>query len=420
MSAAELENASVDHAAMAEPVLQGRWLTAARSTWIVVATGIVVLTAVGFVGGLRNWELFGSKSIHAAITAAGLPVTAVSVLGLLVPHVIYVAAGILIFARRSSDWRAMLFSLTLIAVTALRPLMAAERAVPGMAPVVEAAWLLALFLILTLLLIFPDGRLVPSWTWILMLTAVPTVIAISRPMRAVLLLPDPPPADAITGFRASVVVILIYFGTGFGAQILRFRSASRVVERQQIKWVGFALSALLITLLLGFAVPALFIDTHNAWFAWGMLATVPLFLFVPAAVAIAVLRYRLFAIDHIISRTLAYAALTLLLAAVYISVVMVLASPMAGRSNLAVAAATLAVAALFRPAQRSIQEMIDRHFNRRRYDLSRTIAEFGHRVQNETDPTQLERELVGVVQDILQPNTMSLWAMRRSARRSLG
>jgi branched-subunit amino acid ABC-type transport system permease component len=137
-------------------------------------------------------------------------------------------------------------------------------------------------------------------------------------------------------------------------------------------------------------------------------------------VAIAVLRYRLFAIDHIISRTLAYAALTLLLAAVYISVVMVLASPMAGRSNLAVAAATLAVAALFRPAQRSIQEMIDRHFNRRRYDLSRTIAEFGHRVQNETDPTQLERELVGVVQDILQPNTMSLWAMRRSARRSLG
>lgn len=258
----------------------------------------------------------------------------------------------------------MFFALALMTFTAFRPLSALERAAPASSPAVDAV------LIKHIPGLHPPVS-IPERPFCAIVDTIPHAAGntgrcdVERAHASGLMMPDQPSADAAGALRGAVAAMLVYIGTGIGAQIYRFQTASNVVERQQIKLVGFAIGTLLGTLLLGFAVPALFIDISNGWFAWGMLATVPMFLWVPGLVAIAILRYQLFAIDHIISRTVAYAALTLVLALVYTSTVVVLGPIVGGNSQASVAGATLAVAVAARPARRRLQDVVDRHFNRR-------------------------------------------------------
>jgi hypothetical protein len=139
---------------------------------------------------------------------------------------------------------------------------------------------------------------------------------------------------------------------------------------------------------------------------------------VPAAIGVAVLKYRLYDIDRVINRTLVYGVLTALLVAVYAAGVFVLGpllNPAGGESELAVAASTLAVAALFQPARRRVQAMVDRRFNRRRYDAARTVAAFSARLRDEVDLDTLSSELLLVVDQTMQPTTAGLW-LRPSAQ----
>jgi hypothetical protein len=140
-----------------------------------------------------------------------------------------------------------------------------------------------------------------------------------------------------------------------------------------------------------------------------------------AAIAVAVLKYRLYAIDHIINRTLVYGLLTALLGAVYAGAVLVLGQVFGGIStetpSWAVAGATLAVAALFQPARRRIQHTVDRRFNRRRYDTAKTIEAFSGRLRDQVDLDTLSAELLAVVNQTMQPTRVSLW-LRPSAERS--
>jgi hypothetical protein len=135
----------------------------------------------------------------------------------------------------------------------------------------------------------------------------------------------------------------------------------------------------------------------------------------PVAIGAAILRYRLYDLDRIISRTLAYGLLTLLLGGGYALVVLGLGQLLGQDSALVVAAATLAVAAVFQPARRRVQAVVDRWFNRRRHDAARIIEGFGTRLRDQVDLDTLTADLLGVVDQTMQPTRVSLW-LRSPAR----
>ena len=192
----------------------------------------------------------------------------------------------------------------------------------------------------------------------------------------------------------------------FVSLVLRFRR-SRGEERQQLKWFTYA-GALVPLTWLADVLPAPVGDIVSA---------API-VFLPAAAGIAILRYRLYDIDRLINRTLVYGLLTALLAGVYAGLVLVLGQLFGGVGkdppSWVVAGATLAVAALFQPTRRRIQAVVDRRFNRRKYDAAKTVDAFSVRLQDEVDLDALAAELLAVVDQTMQPTTASLW-LRQSA-----
>ena len=129
----------------------------------------------------------------------------------------------------------------------------------------------------------------------------------------------------------------------------------------------------------------------------------------PVAIGAAILQYRLYDLDHIISRALAYGSLSLLLATGYVAVVLILGGLLGRESSFSVAVATLAIAGFFQPARRRIQELVDRRFNRRRYDATQTIEAFSARVRQDVDLESLTADLLAVVDETMQPAHESLW-----------
>ena len=129
----------------------------------------------------------------------------------------------------------------------------------------------------------------------------------------------------------------------------------------------------------------------------------------PLATGAAILRYRLYDLDRIISRTLAYGLLTVLLGGGYAAVVLGLGQLLGRDSSLVVAAATLAVAAVFQPARRRVQQVVDQRFNRRRHDAARIIEGFGTRLRDQVDLATLTGELLAAVDQTMQPTQASLW-----------
>jgi hypothetical protein len=183
--------------------------------------------------------------------------------------------------------------------------------------------------------------------------------------------------------------------------VVRFRR-SRGVERQQLKWFTAAAFLLVAMFLLGAALTPVLGD------AGGWAITTAGFLGVAVAVAMGILRHRLYDIDVVINRALVYGGLTATLGGTYLGTVLLIGLAV-GRSGLAVAASTLAVAALFRPARSRIQALVDRRFYRRRYDAQRTLEAFAARLRDEVALEALDSELRGVVHSTMQPAHVSLW-----------
>jgi uncharacterized membrane protein len=202
--------------------------------------------------------------------------------------------------------------------------------------------------------------------------------------------------------QLALVVTTLAVVIDAGSLVVRFRRAHGV-ERQQLRWV--ALAAALVAPLLGVELAVVALGTP-ALLGW---ATTVGAAILPLAVGAAILRYRLYDLDRIISRTLAYGLLTVLLGLGYAGVVLGLGRLLPQGSSLVVAAATLAVAAVVRPARRHIQAAVDRRFNRRRHDAAQTIAAFSGRLHQQIDLDTLTTELLNVVEETMQPTQASLW-----------
>jgi hypothetical protein len=293
----------------------------------------------------------------------------------------------------------------------------ALRIAPGTVPgglltnwVAQWVWAPSVGLLVTFLpLLFPDGRLPsPRWRPVAWLSAFSIVLTCGLygvllwPLRAVV---DRDPFELLPAAQAIVVNAAAPFMLLCGlacltALAVRFRQA-RGIERQQLKWLLFAAAITVVILSL-----SLSLVVNRLWL-------LPLAPAIPVAAGIAILRYRLYDIDRIISRTLVYGLLTALLAGVYSGAVLILGQVFGGVKkdppSWVVAGATLAVAALFQPARRRIQAVVDRRFNRRKYDAAKTIEAYSVRLRDQLDLDTLSAELLAVADQTMQPTMASLW-----------
>jgi hypothetical protein len=288
-------------------------------------------------------------------------------------------------------------------------------------------WLLLIFPLLFIPLYFPTGRLL-SRRWrgvvalglgmcLLLMALAGLSTRLSRPDQAWSV------ANPI-GFMPERWGVAILPAWGLGlltltllslvSVVLRYRGGS-AVERQQIKWLlaGCAVFAAVYVVLV--AVPAARGDTAVSA-VWSLFFG-PSLLAIPASIAMAILRQRLWDIDVIIRRTLIYSVLTAVLALAYLGTVLVLESLFRGitgqaQNSLVVVPSTLAIAALFGPLRSYVQRAIDRRFYRRKYDAARTLAGFAARARDETDLERLSERLCGVVDETMQPASVGLWLKR--------
>jgi hypothetical protein len=281
-------------------------------------------------------------------------------------------------------------------------------------------WLLGLGLCVFVALLFPTGSL-PSrrwrpvaWAagaglagWVLGNAFAPTIMSASPAM------PNPVgvtgPAGRIFPAMATGSLLLIAF-TGLVAVlslVFRYRRA-RAAERAQLKWLVYACAlivvAILVTVLAEQIVgPGTAADNLQNAVGSGAVALVPV------AIGVAVLRYRLYDIDRIISRSVAYTVVTGLLVGIYAGLVLLATQVLHLRTPVAVAAATLVAAGLFSPVRRVVQRRVDRQFNRARYDADQITAAFAARLQDAVDLGSVRDDLAGVVSHALEPAYVSIW-----------
>jgi hypothetical protein len=273
------------------------------------------------------------------------------------------------------------------------------------------------------ILLFPDGRLpsrfwrVTLWIWgvLFAVLILATAVAIAGALGA-----HPIRVDATGGLAAvdhpggwfnvvqgPLIVVVTGLSLAFIArQVLSWRRATGE-RRQQLKWLASGATLSIVCLAVGGSLSSsgngptlLGVVSGLAWFGVAAL---------PVSIGVAILRYRLYEIDRIISRTLAYAIVTGLLVGLYAGLVLLATEVLRFSSPVAVAASTLVAAALFNPVRRRVQHAVDRRFNRARYDAEQMVKTFAARLQDAVDPDTVRADLTGVVHTALEPTHVSVW-----------
>ena len=292
------------------------------------------------------------------------------------------------------------------------------------------SWLWLIFPLLFVILYFPTGRLPsPRWRWVrtLGLGLVVYFMVVSALLPELNAPGEPPPwtvpnpigvVSLAFSMPVWIALLLTTVVASVASLFVRFRRADPV-ERSQLKWLLYAGGVFLIVYAgAGFASNL----SGNDLFEIALFLSI---LSLPAAIAIAILRYRLYDINVVIRKTLVYTAVTALLALVYFGSVVLLqrlVSALTGieQSPLAVVVSTLAIAALFTPLRRRIQDAVDRRFYRKKYDAQQVLAQFALTARDETDLDALTAELAQVVQETLQPEQVSVWLRRPGGSPAVG
>jgi len=370
------------------------------------------------------WALFLAMGVGSAVVTAVLRGGAGSFSDhlIMLPFLLFATVGAIVASRRPENRLGWLYLAigVLATFTAMgEALQYAEFPASGVARVLfellwvltNAAWYPTLALIVTLAILwFPDGRPPsPRWRWVEIGVGVGTAVV----MVAFSLAPGPlngkgspdnpigiRGAEPVLGLLqgAAGLLLFVLIGASITAFVMRFRR-SRGVERQQLKW--FLASA--VFLGIGITIDIVLQPESDVLFAIATSA-------VPLAAGIAITRYHLYDLDRLISRTIAYLAVSAVLVAVYAGIVVGIGA-LTGRTDspVLIAGATLAVAALVRPVLRRVKGAIDRRFNRRRYDAQLALEAFAAGLRDEIALEQVRGHLLGTVRDTMQPSTATVW-----------
>jgi hypothetical protein len=328
---------------------------------------------------------------------------------------VFLAVGALIFWRKSDEWLGLFVSLVLvifgsfgIADSLAGTFLTAQT--PGALKLLYLLILLQWPALGALLLTFPTGRFVPRWSWVVVLFWLLQDWFFTF--------------GNIGNWPLGLIAadFLLVLGSTAGIQVYRYRRVYTHVQRQQTKWLVYALSVYGVVIVLFLAIGGLepaFSQPDSPYHLARATLTILFFTLIPLSIGIAILRYRLWDIDVIINRTLVYGTLTVLLAVVYFGLIFglqYLLRGFIGQNNaIAIVISTLAIAALFQPLRQRIQAIIDRRFYRRKYDAAKIVEAFSATLRNEVDLNQLREHLITVVQETMQPEHISLW-LRRSAK----
>ena len=383
------------------------------TTWLAVLAGLLVLSALAM-APLAVLSHLGFDSLNALVI--GLPCGLV---------------GILVARRQPANplgWLLVAIALCLMVSTdgseyALLRYRLGDQQLPlGVAAIaLNQLWGAGLELLGLVVLLFPDGRLSSAWwrgalwayvgvyVFSMVILAVATAQAvIGRPFQ-VDVNGGLKITDDASGWYGAVanplqLIILLFIVAFIGRQVLSWRRSSGE-RRQQLKWLAsgavvVVASAFLTSSHSAFPAGAWQLVTSLAWFGFAAL---------PVSIGVAILKYRLYDIDRIISRTLAYALVTGLLVGVYAGLVLLAIQVLRFSSPVAVAASTLVAAALFAPVRSKVQRAVDRRFNRARYDADRIVAAFSDRLKDAVDLAAVRADLASVTYQALEPAHVSVW-----------
>jgi hypothetical protein len=372
-----------------------------------------------------------------ALVVAGVIVGAPSGFGVFW-YVPYAGVGALLVVRRPSTsigWILLglgwCLAMATITVNATARQFAAGSVGPvtaGVAVITSLAGTTGFVLFGLLAIVFPSGRM-PSGRWrrpaqlvvaagfaTVAVSAVmpyisvnvwgaPTSIPVRNPAA---LLPDLGIWQIITPDDVIVPVIVLLIASTVSV-VARFRRATGV-ERQQLRWFTAALAFVVLAVVAGFVIASLVPGAMESGVAW--LGAIVAFPCVAIAVGIAVLRYRLYEIDRIVSRTIGWAIVTGVLVSVFAAGVVLLQAvlaPFTQENTIAVAASTLIAFALFQPLRRRVQHAVDRRFDRARYDGEQTVQAFSGRLRHETDLARAATALLATASDSVHPTTAGVW-----------
>lgn len=410
---------------------RGRWLAVARVIWLalfLLNLGLFVVSLVQQLPTLlhpcatRTCLLTPVQAGSLERMGIGVGAFAAYYVGMFTLVAVAGAViALLLFLRRRDDWFTLVVGLFLLyPINSFVSTGVSLQGTGGLAvlPVLvvsEASYY-------AVLLLFPDGRFVPRWAWLLLVVWVVWWAGY----------------NVGNSISSQFGWLAIYYPIGYlcalAIQIYRYRRTSSVRQQQQTKWVvlGFAV-ALLTNVLYWIIVPfimaplALGISeaalSSTVYYTAGAPIEELAWLALPVSVAIAIQRYQLFDVDVLIRRALVYTALTAILAAVYFGVIVGaqaavgMVDHQALHSPIILVGSTLLIAGLFTPLQRGIQAAIDRRFYRSKYDAARALEAFAVNLRTDLDLSELRAHLLTVVQETMEPESVSLWLVDPSTLR---
>jgi hypothetical protein len=361
----------------------------------------------GWTLAFRAPRIIDYPGVMDLLIAQGIPVEGMMFVGLVMPVLLAAVVAIVIFLGRRDDRIAMIFGLALVCVLAWGS--GATVAIRAAAP----DWLAPMRVVDTLwaglgfvgFVTFPNGRFVPRWMgWgvvlaLLGLLAFPDA-AISMRSIGGFAGGGSDSSPGITIFVLYAVILLM------ASQVVRYRKYFDDVERRQSRLVLLALTLAYLPVGTGFVLMA---SSNVGLASWFLLVAALAAWLIPAALGVAIFRYRLYDIDRIVSVSVSYVLVVALVAGIYGAGVILLRQLIPGQGDLPVAASTLAVAALFNPLRRRVRAAVDKRFHRSRYDAELILADFAERLHQRVDLTGMIDESVAVVRATMNPVHASLW-----------